>query len=67
MKSARRRAALELRAWQQHGRFGLGELAWQAVQAAAERLGYPSVAAASHDGRSAELFSEAIEDCESDD
>ncbi len=66
-RTSRERAAFELRAWQHTGQHGLGEVAWRALFSAALRLGYASVEAASHDGRSAELYSEAIEDVESED
>jgi hypothetical protein len=66
MTRARARAAVELRAWQSSGALGLGTRAWRALCWAAERLGFESVRDASLALCSADLFSEAIEEVESE-
>jgi hypothetical protein len=66
MTPARARAALELRAWQTSGALGLGARAWRSLQWAAARLGFESVREASLAGCSVDLFSEAIEEAESE-
>ena len=73
-KVARKRAALQLRCWgdslafwQEFGRGPeLGDVAWGAVERAAERLGYGDANAAAHADPTAiqECFSEAIEELE---
>jgi hypothetical protein len=66
MTRAQARAAVELRAWQTTGAFGLGRRAWRALCWAAERLGFSSVREASLALCSVDLFSEAIEEVESE-
>ncbi len=64
---ARARASLELRAWQTSGAsHDLGPRAWQALCGAAHRLGFRTVREASLAGCSVDLYSEAIEEVESE-
>lgn len=66
MTRARARAAVELRAWQTSGALGLGARAWRSLVWASERLGFSSVREASLALCSVDLFSEAIEEVESE-
>lgn len=62
----RERASFELRIWAKTGQHGLGSVAYAALERAAERLGYMSRSEASFALRDSEVFSEAIEDIESE-
>lgn len=64
----RQHAATQLRGWQASGELGIGDVAWSAVERAAVRYGYPDASSASHADPSVlrDLFSEAIEDLESE-
>jgi len=60
-------AAMQLRRWGDSGALGIGDVAWAAVERAAQRYGYQGASQASHGDPAVlrDLFSEAIEDLES--
>lgn len=64
----RQLAATQLRRWPESGELGLGDVAWAAVERAAVRYGYEDASSASHADPAVlrDLFSEAIEDLESE-
>lgn len=65
-RMARELASRQLRAWQYSGVLGLNDLAFTAMVAGAQRLGFPDLQTCCSAGCWPDMMSEAIEDVETE-